>query len=103
MAHVVKLTHPRIISDDEFAALKQTPVMSVLLDNRIRLSLPPGGANNGTSPEALFENSVKDWLRSNCSGFVYLKRSSAGLDVYFRSKTDASGFKLYWADRTWGD
>lgn len=100
--YVVKLINHRILSDDEFNALKNTSAMSAMLENRMRLLVPPGEGSSGA-----FSRSVRDWIHNNASSLAYIKmlqiNSAVHLDVYFRSKTDAAGFKLFWAERTWGD
>lgn len=99
--HVVKLLNHRILTDDEFASLKNTVAMPAMLENRMRLTTPPND-QNGTA--SAFVRSIKDWMHSNCSSICYMKQHVSGtLDVYFRSKVDAAGFKMYWAERTWGD
>lgn len=101
--HTVKLIHQRVLDAEEFAALKGTPAISVLLENRMRLSMPPTSSDN--SNQNHFERSIRDWINTNCSSYAYMKRQtingSVVLDVFFRSKTEAAGFKLYWADRSW--
>lgn len=98
MMHTVSLSKIRLISDVEFAALKNTTAMASMIENRVRLSMPPGD-----SMTSQFERSIKDFVQANCSSLVYITRANGSLDIYFRSKTDAAGFVLVWAGKVWGE